>query len=388
MKVMNVRQLKERISQTAFAFRGYNITNLGRSAELLAHPMYGPLVRKCLIEASHVCADLVSRRVNLVSRVKRRQGTTLKTYAEAMGLIIAMERAQVELLREFYGIEMREAKFAFGFSLGEIAAVAACGVIEFNEALKIPVRLAEDCAALAAGVTLGVLFSRGDPISVDAVRKLCLQINQEGRGTMGISACLSPNTMLLMGQGDTIDRFREQMGGVLPKKTNLRKNAGHFPPLHTSITWQRNIPNRAAVLMQTLPGGLTAPQPPILSLVTGSASYTDVNARQILHQWVDHPQLLWDVVYETLTKGVETVVHVGPEPNIIPATYKRLRENVETETKGSIGMRALKAVVHRPWMQALLPERSALLRAPSVQHVILEDWLLEQTQEPAGSSEK
>jgi [acyl-carrier-protein] S-malonyltransferase len=79
-----------------------------------------------------------------------------------------------------------------------------------------------------------------------------------------------------------------------------------------------------------------------------------------------------------LTRGIETVVHVGPEPNIIPATYKRLRDNIEMETKGSIGMRAITAAVRRSWIQALLPERSALLRAPMVQKVNLEDWLLEQ----------
>jgi len=32
----------------------------------------------------------------------------------------------------------------------------------------------------------------------------------------------------------------------------------------------------------------------------------------------------------------------------------------------------------RRWLTALLPSRTALLRAPYVQHVILEDWLLEQ----------
>ena len=76
--------------------------------------------------------------------------------------------------------------------------------------------------------------------------------------------------------------------------------------------------------------------------------------------------------------GIETVLHVGPTPNILPATFKRLRDNVEAQTRGSVGMRALSAVVHRPWLKALLPERTALLRATSVQQVILEDWLLDQ----------
>ena len=34
--------------------------------------------------------------------------------------------------------------------------------------------------------------------------------------------------------------------------------------------------------------------------------------------------------------------------------------------------------VRRPWLTAVLPSRTALLRAPAVNHIILEDWLLEQ----------
>jgi hypothetical protein len=41
-------------------------------------------------------------------------------------------------------------------------------------------------------------------------------------------------------------------------------------------------------------------------------------------------------------------------------------------------MRALTAVVHHPWIKRLLPELSALLRAPMIHHIILEDWLLAQ----------
>ena len=68
---------------------------------------------------------------------------------------------------------------------------------------------------------------------------------------------------------------------------------------------------------------------------------------------------------------------MGPEPNIIPATYSRLRDNVEAETSGSIRMRALTAVVQHPWIKPLLSDRTALLRAPLIEQVILEDWLLE-----------
>lgn len=48
------------------------------------------------------------------------------------------------------------------------------------------------------------------------------------------------------------------------------------------------------------------------------------------------PQLLWDVIYETLRSVIKT------------------------------------------WINLLLPERTALLRAPLIEHVVLEDWLLAQ----------
>ncbi len=374
---MDPQQLKDRLSSAVFAFRGYNITNLGRSPEFLAHPMYGAIVRECLRQASVVCSEITGRRINLVDRVRRQRETTLRTYADAVALVMAMEQAHMLLLAEYFDIEMMDAKFAMGFSLGEITAVALSGVVDLHDAMRVPLSLAQDCAELAADVSLGVLFSRGRALPIDQVRKMCLQINQAGQGVIGISTHLSPNSLLMMGQGKTLGRFKERLN-ELPDQVHFRKNSNRFPPLHTPIVWQRNVPNRAAVMMHTLKGGFTLPQPPVLSLVTGRCSYNEYNARETLRDWTDHPQLLWDVIYETLRSGVDTVIHVGPEPNIIPATYKRLHDNVEAETKGRIGMRALKAVVHHPWIKLLLPERAALLRAPLIEHVVLEDWLLAQ----------
>ena len=128
-------------------------------------------------------------------------------------------------------------------------------------------------------------------------------------------------------------------------------------------------------------GGFQPPCPPVLSLVTGERSYDDYHARDILRDWVDHPQRLWDAVYETLASGVTTVIHVGPGPNVIPATFHRLSENILQQTAssslGRMGMRAAAGLARRPWLSAILPGRAALLRAPSLKHIILEDWLLE-----------
>jgi len=374
--------LKDRISNSAFVFRGYNVTNLGRSTELLTHRTYGTIVERTLQEVSKIASDLLSRKIDLLERVRQKQETDLETYADAVALILAMEQAQLKLLEEFFDIEYSRARMGFGYSLGEIGALVAGGVMDLSTALHAPLLLAADCVELARDVTLGVLFSRGPALDANAVYKLCLRINTAGKGVVGISSFLAPNSMLLMGQGDTIDRFADLMPEWLPQKLYLRKNDSRWPPLHTPIVWQRNIPNRSAVMMQTLPGGFSGPTPAVLSLVTGKLSYNDFNARDLLARWVDHPQRLWDAVSETLAMGIDTIVHVGPEPNLVPATFKRVADNVTTQMAAKswegVGLRAVSRAVRRPWLAKILPTRSSLLRAPYVQQINLEDWLLEQ----------
>ena len=370
--------IKSRLPQSAFAFRGYNVNNLGRSHELLTHSAYGPTVKKHLIQGSHICSEATGHKIDLVARVKKKQDTSLETYTDAITLIVSMELAQLELLEEFFDIDFRQANIIYGYSLGEITAVIATGIHDVEGPLTVLLSHADEAAELAHDVSLAVLFSRGPELPLDEVHRQCLRVNSEGRGAIGVSTYISPNSLLLLGQGDTIKRFREHLTDVLPDRIHLRRNRHRWPPLHTCIVWERNIPNRSALMMHTIKGGVAFPKPEIFSLVTGDISYNDYNTRETLTQWIDHPQRLWDAVYATLVRGVETVIHVGPEPNLFPATFNRLSVDVEGQTQGSIGMRALSGMIRRPWLSALLPSRTALLRAPLVEQVILEDWLLDQ----------
>ena len=88
-------RLQEGIPTAAFAFRGYNVTNLGRTPELLAHASYGPTVASVLGEASRTCSEILGRPVDLVGRVRMSKETTdLTSYAEDVALIVAVEVAQ------------------------------------------------------------------------------------------------------------------------------------------------------------------------------------------------------------------------------------------------------------------------------------------------------
>jgi [acyl-carrier-protein] S-malonyltransferase len=132
-------------------------------------------------------------------------------------------------------------------------------------------------------------------------------------------------------------------------------------------------------MLHRLPLAPEGPRPPVFSLTTGKIEYNDHNTRTILNRWSDHPQLLWEAVFETLSMGANLMVHVGPEPNLIPATFRRIADNVQAQMNGrsprSLGLRAVSSM-WRPWVAKWVSSRSALLRAPLVEHVILEDWLL------------
>jgi [acyl-carrier-protein] S-malonyltransferase len=373
---MPKQSLLHRLPATVLAFRGYNITNLGRTGEMLAHPALGPTVERHLAEASAVASDLLRRPVDLVADVRAERETTLETYGEALAFILAIEGAQLELLRERFNVDWTAARFSFGFSLGEVGAVVAGGILDVPAALAALLPLSDDCVELAREVTLGVLFTRSRELPLDDVRRLCLQVNQEGRGIVGISAHLAPNSHLVIGQGETLDRLMELAKSALDVRVHLRKNDHQWPPVHTPIVWQRHIPSRAAQRMHTLPIKLAEPHPRVFSLVTGSYAYTSVNARELLYQWVDHTQRLWDAVYETMASSATTVIHIGPGPNIIPATFRRLSADVISQTQESRSLRALSAAVRRQWLRRMLPQRTALLRAPYIEHIILEDWLL------------
>lgn len=369
------------IAESALAFRGYNVANLGRTRELLAVPAYQSIVSGELKKYSEICQSVVRRSVDLHERVVARREYGLDQYAEAVALVVAVEMAQLRLLAEVHGIDFRAARMAFGYSLGEMTAVCTGGVFAAEDLVTVPLTLAEDCAAMSHDVTMGILFSRERTVPLAEIQGLCERVTADGRGSIGVSAMLSPNSLLVLGQGETVAQLKAAVDAGTTGRVHLRINQHRWPPLHTPIVRQRHVPDRAAMLLERLPGGWQAARPPVFSLAAGRRAYDGRAARETLRDWVDSPQRLWDAICDVLAAGVRTVIHVGPDPNVIPATFQRLSDNIGQQVNGkswgSIGWRAVAGLADRPWLASLLPSRTALLRAPDVKQVVLEDWLLE-----------
>jgi [acyl-carrier-protein] S-malonyltransferase len=129
-------------------------------------------------------------------------------------------------------------------------------------------------------------------------------------------------------------------------------------------------------------GGDRRPRPDVISCTTGRANYDEWNSREILTEWTDHPQRLWDAMEHTLASGAELIIHVGPEPKLIPAAFDRLSGKVMKQLKtrhlDTLGRRVLPSISRNAWLARRLPHNAVVIRAPFVNHLILEDWLLAQ----------
>lgn len=375
-----INELTNLLPRAALAYRGYNITNLGRTPELMDVAAYRPVIKRRLEAVSEVASDQLGRPIDLVATVQSRTEPSLAEYDEAIALVYAASLAHVDLLRETHGLDPGAALMAFGYSLGEVTALAASGVLPERDAIRAPLAMAADCAGLAEGVTMGVVFSRRMALNEAEAHRLCAEITAQGAGIIAVAAVLSPNTVLVLGQGEALDRFRENMAALSPSRVYLRVNDSKWPPLHTPIVRLKNVPDRASVMMQTLDVSAATARPPVFSLVTGKMAESEPNIRELMRRWIDHPQRLWDAVCATLASNARTVVHIGPEPNLIPATFRRLSDNVAQQTSNGVSglpFRALQQMAGRPWLASILPQRASLLRAPHIRHVILEDWLME-----------
>jgi [acyl-carrier-protein] S-malonyltransferase len=224
------------------------------------------------------------------------------------------------------------------------------GVFPLEEVLRVCLPLAEDIVASTADVKLAIL---------------------------------SPTSLLLMGQADTLDRFGACMARELPDGIQLWTNEGRWAPLHTPIIWEKNLCTRFVMSMHTMKGGLT---PAARSLSGNGAVQLRRHQRPRTAGPLGRPATTPVGCHPRHSADRnETVVHVGPQPSVIRSTFVRLQHNVENRTRAGLGLRWLSAFVSRRWFRRLLPKRAALLRVTGLEHVSLEDWLLSQEMSPKPS---
>jgi [acyl-carrier-protein] S-malonyltransferase len=378
--MISARFLKHQIESCAYAFRCYETENLGRSRELVDHPCYGPLVRDVLRGATREYAEATGQELDLVEYIREGGRDGVANLSNDNATIMAMRLAQLRILEEFFEVPVERARLSIGFSTGELTSLVFGKVFSAEQMLDVLVPLARDCAELADETRLGILLNRHSKLNPGRVEMACRTIRGEGRGLIGPTAYLSPRMVLIAGEEEPLARFGEIMHDYLPGDTILRRKQDRWTPLHSPLVWKSCLPNRIAVLLHRIRGPLRIPSPAVVSCVTGEASYDGLNARELLTSWSDHPQRLWDALKTTLGMGVRTIIHVGPASRLIATTFASLSDAVRSTWSGRLACRiagsGIDGVQRAAGSARVLPAGLSLLRAPSLVHVILEDWLL------------
>ena len=340
-------------------------------------------MRAILDSASVLCGDVLGKKVDLAARILAREPSTLDTFVHDIGTIVGMELAQIRLLEEFFDVPVPQARLSFGHSIGELSALVVGRHVHDGAASADPAGPGDRLRRADRQHHPGDSLDPGrPPLQIEDVQHLCSTISSRGEGLIGPSTYLSPYQVLLLGQGNTLDLLEHEMREYLPAGVTLRRKPNHWPPLHTPLVWERNIPNRTAMMMYHTAGGQHKPTPNVVSCTTGLANYDEWNSRAILADWTDHPQRLWDAMEYTLASGAELVIHVGPEPKLLTTCFDRLSHKIMKQLKmrhlDRLGSSVIPSISKNGWLTRKLPANAVLLRAPFLHHLVLEDWLLAQ----------
>ena len=83
-----------------------------------------------------------------------------------------------------------------------------------------------------------------------------------------------------------------------------------------------------------------------------------------------------------MASGAELVMHVGPDPKLLTTCFDRLSHRIMKQLKmrhlDRLGSSVIPSIGRNGWLTRKLPANAVLLRAPFLEHLVLEDWLLAQ----------
>ena len=99
--------------------------------------------------------------------------------------------------------------------------------------------MSKDAADLMDNVTLCFIFPLRKTYPSKNVHRLCEEINAEGDGVIGVSTHLAPNSMLLIGQNDTVESLKDRKAEITKERISVRINEGngcHYTPMSGSGT--------------------------------------------------------------------------------------------------------------------------------------------------------
>lgn len=199
-----------------------------------------------------------------------------------------------------------------GHSVGEYAALVACGALGFDDALRLVRARAE--AMFGSGVErpggmvamIGMPEENLAPLLADAAKA----------GTIAVANYNSPAQVVLSGESAAVDRAVES-GPSFGAKRAIRLNvsgAFHSPLMGAA---RKDLARAIAEVR------LAAPRVPLVANVTGKSVSDPIQIRDLLERQLTSPVKWRQSVEFIVNQGVDGLVEIGPG-NVLCGLAKRI----------------------------------------------------------------
>ena len=191
--------------------------------------------------------------------------------------------------------------FTAGHSLGEYSALAAAGVISFEEAIRLVDlrgRLMQEAADRRPGAMQAIIgLSREE---VEAVAELA-----RDRGVVVVANYNSPQQVVISGEGTAV--------ATAVKFVNSK--GGKAMPLPVSGAWHSPLMESAAAEFASELEGITFKTPScrIFFNVTGADESDPIKIKEIMAQQITSPVKWTDLVLGMVEAGADRFIEVGPK---------------------------------------------------------------------------
>jgi [acyl-carrier-protein] S-malonyltransferase len=247
---------------------------------------------------------------------------TLTLTANAQPALLAHSMAAMRVLETEAGVDVKDALFVAGHSLGEYSALCAAGAFTLADAVRL-VRLRGEAMQAAAPLGQGAMAAligidlkkAQDAIDATAPDGVCEIANDNAPGQVVISGA------------------KARVEAVCAKaKTFGAKQAKLLPvsaPFHSSLM-QPAAKRMAAALEEAV---LHAPRTPLVANVTATAAQTPEAIRDLLVRQIAGRVRWTESVAYMAQRGCARFIEVGPG-KVLSGLVKRIRRDVETINVG------------------------------------------------------
>ena len=214
---------------------------------------------------------------------------------------IAMLTMEVAILKVLEAKGLK-AEMAAGLSLGEYGELAASGVMELPDLLRV---IRKRCMYMQEAYPEGGAMTAVLGLDGDTVAGICEQTAKKTGKVVSVANYNCPGQIVITGEADAVATASEALKEAGAKRCVPLKVSG---PFHSAL-----LKTAGEQLAKELKGvKISSPWIPYLSNVTADYVTDASQVVELLEQQVSNPVHFTQSVERMITDGVDTFVEVGP----------------------------------------------------------------------------